>query len=137
MKTLVVYYSYTGKTKKIAQDLAKEKGAEIIELQEKAKRSKFNAYVFGSMAARGQKSVELQNDKIDFSAFDSIVIAMPIWAGYPAPAINNIIQALPGGKKIELIMISGSGSSKGSAEKTKALIEAKGCSVEKYQDIKS
>ena len=137
MKTLVVYYSYTGKTKKIAEDIANEKNADSIELLEKTKRSVFNAYVRGSMAARGQKPVELQNENIDFSVYDNIIIAMPIWAGYPAPAINNIICALPAGKKVELVMVSGSGSSQGSAPKTKVLVEAKGCTVEKYQDIKS
>jgi hypothetical protein len=62
---------------------------------------------------------------------------MPIWAGYPAPPMNNIINALPSGKEIEAVMTSGSGNSGGSAEKTKKLITDKGCKVNKYLDIKS
>lgn len=136
MKTLVIYYSYTGKTKRIAEDTAKKVNADIIELKEKKSRSKFNAYLFGSFAARGQKQAELQHFDPDFSAYDKIIISMPIWAGYPAPPINNIINLLPEGKQIELIMTSGSGSSKGSSDKTKALIEARGCNVVNYKDIK-
>jgi flavodoxin len=137
MKTLVIYYSYTGKTKRIAEDLAKKESADLIEVKEKKPRSKFNAYVFGSFAARGQKQAELQPFSSDFSAYDKIIIAMPIWAGYPAPAMNTIISLLPKDKKIELIMTSGSGSSQSTSEKTKALIEAKGCTVIKYEDIKA
>ena len=136
MKTLVVFYSYTGKTKVIAENRAKEEKADILELKEKKPRSKFNAYFSGSIAARKQRLSELQDFSADFSKYDKIIIAMPIWAGYPAPAINNIIYILPYGKEIELIMTSGSGSSKGSCNKTKALIEAKGCKVINYTDIK-
>ncbi len=137
MKTLVVYYSYTGKTKKIAEGLAKKESADVIEVKEKKTRSKFNAYVFGSLAARGQKQAGLQPFDADFSAYDTIIIAMPIWAGYPAPAMNTIISLLPTGKKIELIMTSGSGNSKSTCEKIKALIKARGCDVVKYEDIKA
>ena len=136
MSTLVIYYSYSGHTKNIAENMAKADGFDVLEVKEIAKRSKLGTYFFGSFAAMRQKAVELQPFDTDFSSYDKIVIAMPIWAGHPAPAINSIIDMLPTGKEIELIMVSGSGNSSGSEEKTKALIEAKGCSVVKYQDIK-
>ena len=136
MKTLVIYYSYSGKTKAIAENIAKEESADLIEVKEKAIRSKWKAYLLGCFEARAQKQVELQPFNTDFSAYDQITIAMPIWAGYPAPAINRIISLLPSGKDITLVMTSGSGSSKGSAENTKALVEAKGCRVIKYQDLR-
>ena len=136
MKTLVMFYSYTGKTRTVANKIAVEENADIIELKDKTARSKFNAYVLGSIAARGQKQAELQPFNTDFSAYDKIIIAVPIWAGYPAPAFNNAVQQLPGGKEIELVLTSRSGNSKGSSEKTKTLIEAKGSKVIKYQDVK-
>jgi Flavodoxins len=137
MKTLVIYYSYTGNAKKIAEDLAKKESADILEVKEKNTRSKFNAYVFGSFAAMRQKQVQLQPFNSDFSKYDKLIIVMPIWAGHPAPAMSNIINLLPKNKKIALIMTSGSGNSKGSSEKTKALIKAKGCNVIKYEDRKA
>jgi ABC-type uncharacterized transport system substrate-binding protein len=51
--------------------------------------------------------------------------------------MNTIISLLPTGKKIELIMTSGSGNSKSTCEKIKALIKARGCDVVKYEDIKA
>ena len=136
MKTLIIYYSYTGKTREIAENIAKNEDADIIEVKEIKKRSTFNAYIFGSFAARKQQKAELLDFNSDFSPYNKIIIAMPIWAGYPAPAINNIIDLVPRGKEVELIMVSGGGGSKGSCEKTKALVEEKGAIVVEYKDVR-
>lgn len=136
MKTLVIYYSYTGKTKKAAEELAKKEKADILEVKEKKRRSTVNAYVLGSFAAMRQKQADILPIDKDFSAYGKIIITMPIWAGHPAPAFNNVVDKLPKGKEIALMFTSGSGSSKGSAEKTKALVEAKGCKVIKYEDVR-
>ena len=137
MKTLVIYYSYSGKTKIIAENKAKKLGADIFELKEIKKRGVFFAYVLGAHAAMKRKKEELQDITVDFSICDKIIIAMPIWAGCPAPAFNNVVELLPNGKEIELIMTSGSGNSSGSADKTKAMVLAKDCSGVKYLDVKS
>ncbi len=137
MKTLVIYYSYTGKTKKLAAETAKKWSADLYEVQEVKRRSAPSAYVLGSLAARGRKTAKLQELRCDFSAYDKLIILMPIWAGYPAPPMNNIIDKLPKGKTVELIMTSGSGNSKGSAEETKQLISKKGCAVSSYRDVKT
>jgi hypothetical protein len=84
-----------------------------------------------------QKETVLIPYNCDFSAYEKIIIAMPIWAGHPAPAFNNIVKALPNGKEVELIMTSGSGKSDGTTEKTKKLVTDRGCKVSKYLDIKT
>lgn len=137
MKSLVIFYSFTGKSCEIANELAKKENADIVELIENKKRSVIGAYVAGSLAARRQRTAKLAGFNCDFSNYNKITIVMPIWAGFPAPPMNNIINALPAGKDIELVMTSGSGNSSGSREKTKALIEEKGCCVVSYRDIKS
>ncbi len=137
MKNLVIYYSYSGKSRKIAQEIARSKNADIVEVKEIKKRSTFNAYVFGSLASRRQKTSEIEKLKCDISAYKKITIVMPIWAGFPAAPFNNIVKVLPSGKEIALVMTSGSGNSNGSADKTKSLITEKGCMVVSYQDIKS
>lgn len=136
MKTLVIFYSYTGKTREIAKETAEREKAELLELKEKKARSKFAAYTLGCFAAMRQKEAKLLEFDGDFSAYDKIIIMMPVWASFPAPPFNNIIKLLPSGKDIELVLTSQSGDSSGSAEKTKALIAAKGCNVVKYEDIK-
>ena len=137
MKTLVIYYSYTGRTKTLAAEIAKQESADLIEVCERKRRSVPSAYVLGSFAAMRRKEAKLQPFACDFSAYDKIIIAMPIWAGYPSPPMNNILHALPGGKNVELVMTSGSGSSIRSAEKTKTLIADKGCTLTGYRDVKT
>lgn len=135
MKTLIIYYSYSGKTKAFAEKKALELNAETYEVTEKKNRSTFNAYVFGSFAAMKQKEADVNPITIDFEAYEELIIAAPIWAGLPAPAINSVISMLPPGKKVELFLTSGSGKSSGE-EKVKALIIKKGCSVTGYHNIK-
>jgi len=135
MKTIITYYSYTGHSKNFAEILAKQEGADILELKDSKPLSKFKAYILGSFAAMCRKPAKLQPHDVNLAEYDKIIIAMPIWAGHPAPAMNNIINSLPGGKEIELIMTSAAGNSP-SREKTIALIEVKSCTVTKYEDMK-
>ena len=60
---------------------------------------------------------------------------VPVWAANPATVFNNIVEILPAGKKVELVMVSGGGGTRKSAEKTKALIAARGCEVTAYTDV--
>ena len=135
MKTLVLYYSYSGKTKKVAEKAAEQNNADIVEVKEPVKRSTISAYVKGSLAARKQKKFELLPIDCDLSQYDRIILAAPIWFGFPAPPMNNMIDMLPHGKEVLLILTSGSGKSTGSAEKTKQLVQNRGCSVIKYKDV--
>lgn len=136
MKTVVIFYSFTGKTRAIAKKIAEKENAEMIEVKEKKTRSKFNAYTIGCFSAMKQKEAKLLEFESDFSAYDKIIILIPVWASFPAPPMNNIIKLLPIGKNVELILTSRSGKSDSSAEKTKALVAAKGCTVVKYEDVK-
>ena len=82
MKELVVFYSFTGKSRQIANALAQKENADIAEIKENKKRSVIGAYVAGSLAARRQKTAELERFNVDFSDYDKITIVMPIWAGF-------------------------------------------------------
>jgi len=60
----------------------------------------------------------------------------PVWAGKPAPAFNNIVEQIPSGKKIELVMVSGGGGTKSSSKGTIELFTARGCEVTGYEDVR-
>ena len=137
MKTLLLYYSFTGNTRRFAEKLASETGAELFALKDAKPLSKLRAFTSGVVAAMRQKPANLHPFSANLPAYDKIIIAMPIWAGHPAPPIHNILAQLPAGKEVELYMLSGSGHSGGSAEKIKALVTANGCTVTGYHDIKA
>lgn len=135
MKTLIIYYSYTGHTKEIAEDLASKESADIEEIKEAKRRGKFSAYVGGCFAAIRGKACVIRPIKKDWNAYERIVVLAPIWAGNPAPAANAIWSKLPSGKKISVKMVSGSGKSD-CRERIEKLIAAQGCKLESFEDIK-
>ncbi|MCP1103379.1 VIT1/CCC1 family predicted Fe2+/Mn2+ transporter [Aequitasia blattaphilus] len=135
MKTLIIFYSYTGKTRELAQTLATKESADIIELKDQKRPSTIGAYVVGSLSAMRQKQAKLQPFQADFSAYEKIIIAMPLWAGFPAPAFNNIIPALPSGKQIEIIITSGSGNSGDTQKRVQTMLSEKSCTLVGFRDV--
>lgn len=137
MKTLVLFYSYSGKTRALAEKKAKELGADIAEIKEAKKTGKLAAYAIGCFKAMKRKNADIEPLKAGLAAYEKIILMAPIWAGHPAPAFNNIVDLLPAGKKVELIMSSSSGKSDGSRDGTKALVRGRGCEVVAYSDVKT
>jgi len=135
MKTIIVYYSYTGNTKCIAEQYAKAKKAELYEIKDQKRPGTFSAYAAGCFRAMRQKATPIQAVDVDFSSYDKIIVMAPVWAGHPAPPFNSLIALLPKGTAVELNMISASGES-GGKDRVIAFVESKGCAVTDYVDIK-
>ncbi|WP_051650846.1 flavodoxin family protein [Lachnoclostridium phytofermentans] len=136
-KTLVMYYSFTGHTKEMAEKQAKKNNADSVEIKESKKRSKWNAYLKGCVQARKQSSTKIDEVNIDFTKYERILIGAPIWAGYPAPAFNSMIDMIPSGKEVELFFLSGSGSTAKTRNKIKKYLSDHHIKVSKYMDLKS
>jgi flavodoxin len=90
MKTLVVYYSKTQKTKAVAERIAREMGADIEEIREVNRRrgnvrSAFDA-IFRRMPA-------IQAMSHSLSDYDLVVVGTPVWAQGPAPAIQVFLSS--------------------------------------------
>jgi len=105
MSTLVVYFSFTGSTKFIAEKIAETLGADIMEL----KTSKnyptegFRKYFWGGKSVIFGEKPELTNEHIDLSQYDTIIIGTPVWAGSFTPPIKSFIsQYKIQGKRIAL-----------------------------------
>lgn len=136
MKTAVIYYTFGGATKAEAERLAAEQNADCFRIREKKNRSVLNSVLNGCPAAKKRKKTDIQPVSIDFGKYDRIVIGCPIWAGYPAPAFNNILEMIPAGKVIDLFFCSAGGKS-GSDEETGKLIAARGCTVGSLRNIRT
>ncbi len=133
--TLVIYYSYTGNTRKLAKQIAEQEQADLFEVVDRKRIGIVKTYLMGAWLAMHQKASPVEPILANLNLYDRIIIMAPIWAGYPAAPINNVFQRLPAGKSIDLRMVSGSGYSS-SHERVRALIEAQGCFVVHYEDIK-
>ncbi|NLW78470.1 MAG: hypothetical protein GXY32_03530 [Ruminococcaceae bacterium] len=132
MKTLVIFYSYNGSTRRLAQQLAAETGADLYEVEDQKRPG---VPFFKVPAAIGQKPGKVKPITANLAAYDKIIIMGPIWASHPAPPVNSIIALLPAGAQVELRMVSSGGSSE--KDKVTALVQSKGAQVTAYLDIAS
>lgn len=135
MKTAVIYYSWSGHTGAIAKSRAEKEGAGLFEIKDEARPGTLKAYTIGGFQAMRMKRTPVLPFTAPLEEFDRVIIMAPVWAGYPAPAINTVFDALPSGKKVTVCLVSGSGRS-GCREKITALVNSKGCELAGFEDIK-
>jgi flavodoxin len=138
MNAIVVYYSLTSKTKAIAEGFAKELGCEIKQIEEVRKRSLLGAYVMGAFAAMRSKTSAIKPLNVDMKNYDTIIIATPVWASSPVPAVNAFVENSSFENKDSVFIIS---SASGDASKAAALltnkVQGKGGTVLQYHDLKT
>lgn len=134
MKTAVIFYSWSGHTKALAQEKARLDGAALFEIEDEKRPGALKAYTAGCLAALRMKPALVKPFHIPFEAFDRIVIMAPVWAGHPAPAVNALWSELPAGKDVCFCAVSASGSSS-CRDKVKDIVNRKGCMLSGYEDI--
>lgn len=135
MKTVIMYYTFGGSTKKEAERLATDLDAPSYRVKEAKNRSFLASFIPGGLQAKQRKAVAIQPLEIDLKEYDRIIIGCPVWNGYPAPAFNSIVDRLPEGKEVEIFLCSGGGGTAVSKQGTIEMIENKGCTVISYRDI--
>jgi flavodoxin len=130
MKTSIIYYSYSGITRGIAEMIQKSCGGDLVEVKSKENYSAITAYTLGCYRAMKEECDLIEPETIDVSASDLIVIGTPVWAFKATPAINAAIAALKGcdGKKSVIFATCGS-SAKDTLSILKKALEAKGVTV--------
>jgi flavodoxin len=134
MKALVTYYSFSGNTCKVMNIFAGVLRAEgDVKLQRLLPKDEIKDFLGQCMAARSGKRSVLQ-DGIDFDAshYDIVVIASPVWAFAPTPAVNSFLDGLTGlnGKRVVVLLTSGSGLGvKKCFKNMRVILENKGAST--------
>lgn len=134
-KNLILYYSYTGNTAKMAKKLAEKRGGDLFEVRDVKRPSKLAAFTAGGLRALLGKPWPIEPVPLDLAGYAQITIMSPIWAGRPTPAINSLFALLPPGKKVEVVMVSGSGKC-ACMEQIEALLEAKSCTLTNFRSVR-
>jgi flavodoxin len=135
MKTLIIFYSYSGKTKAIAEKLAGEKSADLTEIKDVKRPGVLKAYLAGCPAAIKGKAWPIQMLEVDMAGYDQLHLLSPVWAGNPPPAVNAVLEKLPAGKTVSVTMVSASGRSK-CRERIEAAISARECTLAGWEDVR-
>ncbi|MDD1681133.1 MAG: NAD(P)H-dependent oxidoreductase [Methanoregula sp.] len=113
MKTSIIYYSYSGNTRGVAEKVHAALGGELIEVVSKEYSSKITAYTIGCYRAMKGMSDPIEPETIDVAAHDIIVIGTPVWAGKATPAINAAVAALEGCKGKKAVIFATCGGKEG------------------------
>jgi len=92
MKTLIIYYSRTGITKKVAEQLAKELNADIEEIISIKDRKGAKGYLLCGKEAVKKISAEIKPIKKDPANYNLVLIGTPVWIGKMASPIRTYIM---------------------------------------------
>lgn len=91
MKSLVVYYSRSNITKRLAEDIAGKLNCDIEEIKPKVNYSGKLGYARGIKDGASGKIVELESLNYDPNDYDVVYLGAPVWA---SRAANPVISYL-------------------------------------------
>ena len=104
MRVLISFYSKTGRTKKIAEELAKtfesykhETSLYEITPQEVLKAARYN---------KEGKDLVLVDPLVDVRQFDLVLVGTPVWSFCPSPIVLSYIRQLKGTKRKNFALFS-------------------------------
>ena len=135
-KTLVVYYSYTGDSKKIAETLTSQIEADVMRIQPKDKTQKYEAnnYAIGTQLLNAIKANPSDANSYpaiddvsitDLSAYKNIIIVTPLWWSQMAAIMQTYLfnyGPQMAGKHVAMIVSSASSSISGVVADAKRLV---------------
>jgi flavodoxin len=112
--SLVLYFSATGTTKKIAERIANKAGSDLIEIVPKEKYTSDDLNYNGDCRANREQNddkarPEIEN-KIDISKYNTIYLGYPIWWGTNPRIILTLLDSYDFSNKV-IITFCTSGSS--------------------------
>ena len=114
MKSLIVYFSHSGTTRRLAELIAKETGGDLLELVPKI------AYPrdYSTVVAQAKRELQsgyrpvLKTAFPDLSAYDMVFVGTPNWWSSPAPPVLTFLeQAGQSGVQIAPFCTHGGGGS--------------------------
>jgi len=91
MKSLVVFYSRSGHTKKVAESISAGLGAEIEEIIDTKKRSGPIGFMVSGKDAVQKKLTKLRESSKDPGDYDIVIIGTPIWVGAMSAPIRTYL----------------------------------------------
>lgn len=99
-KTLVVYYSASGSTKKVAKEIAQNLNADLFEIEpvdtytsDDLNWTDSNSRVTREHNDESLRDIKLKNTKVsNWDNYDTVLIGYPIWWGIAAWPVNNFVK---------------------------------------------
>ena len=91
---LCVYYSRTGKTRKVIEEMAGELGAEVVALRDGVERGGFFGWLRcgrDAMRRTTEPLLPFQTEK-GLSQYRLVIVASPVWAGRCSSVVRGFLK---------------------------------------------
>lgn len=92
MKTLVVYYSRTGNTRRVARRIANGLEADVEEIEDSKDRDGVIGFLKGGKDSLFRNRTELEELTKMPRDYDLILVGTPVWAGTACPAVLTWLE---------------------------------------------
>ena len=92
-RTLVVFYSRSGTTRRIAEALSAALKCDLEEITEPKPRTGFLGYIRSLLEARRKRLSTITSQKHDVSSYDLVVIGTPVWAWSLSSPVRAYLMA--------------------------------------------
>ena len=101
-KKLVVYYSFTGHTRAIAESISKKLNCDILEIKPVQDYTNYDDAVEAEQNNEAaQRTPDIQDININLNDYDEIIIGSPVWWYTIAPYVRTFLKQNDlSGKKI-------------------------------------
>ena len=91
-RILVVYYSRTGHTARVAKDIAARLNADVEEVRERRPRPGFVGYLRGCYDSLRKQVTEIEEPQRSPVDYSLIIVGTPVWVWDMTPAIRSYLQ---------------------------------------------
>ena len=103
-KTIILYFSKTGTTEKVAEVIASKLGADVYQIVEAVPYTNADLN-WNNPTSRA--NIE-QGELPDLTSYDQVIISHPIWWGWPPRIIQTVMENLNlAGKRVATFTTSG------------------------------
>lgn len=96
MKTLIVYFSRTGNTRKVAEELKTQLSADVEEITEPTGRAGPIRWLQSGREAMNGVTPKINEPAKDPSGYEMIIVGTPVWAGRMASPVRSYLTKMKG-----------------------------------------
>ncbi|MGZ3747924.1 MAG: flavodoxin family protein [Pseudobdellovibrionaceae bacterium] len=90
---LVVYYSRSGNTRKVAEEIAQRIGCDIQEIKSThAYPMGYRGYQKALLHAAFKKKPTIKLDNSNLSQYDLVIVGGPVWGGTLSPPVRSFLE---------------------------------------------
>ena len=94
MKSIVVFYSRTGNTQLVAEEIANNLGSDLRPLIDRKNRKGLWGYLWAGFDAIMRNQTEIEKFEINLAQYDLIFLGCPNWVSQLPPALRTFLNTV-------------------------------------------